>query len=88
MKKLNFKEIEISDISGKQKTTGDGREVFANILYTGCNGIAAHSLAFKIYESEGAIEINESEEALILSVAEQKCTPAFIDGIKKQLNNE
>lgn len=89
MKKINFHKIEIfTDISRTKTFTGDGREEFANLLYTGCNGIAAHSLALKIYESEGAIEITESEEVLILSVAEQKCTPAFIDGIKKQLNNE
>lgn len=89
MKKINFREIEIfTDISKTKTFTGDGRKEFGNLLYTGCNGIEAHSLAFKIYESDGEIEISESEEALILSVAGQRCTPAFIDGIKKQLNNE
>lgn len=89
MKKINFREIEIfTDISKTKTFIGDGRKEFGNLLYTGCNGIEAHSLAFKIYESEGEIEISEAEEALILSVAGQRCTPAFIDGIKKQLNNE
>lgn len=89
MKKINFKEIEIfTDISKTKTFTGDGREEFANLLYTRCDGIAAHSLALKIYESQGMIEISEAEESLILSVAEQRCTPAFIDGIKKQLADE
>lgn len=86
MKKINFKEIEIfTDISKSKTFTGDGREEFANLLYTGCNGIAAHALALKIYQSEGAVEITEAEETIIMSVAEQRCTPAFIDGIRKQL---
>ncbi|WP_418989164.1 hypothetical protein [Alistipes sp.] len=89
MKKINFEKIEIfTDVSKTKTFTGDGREEFANLLYTGCNGIAAHALAFKIYESRGAIEISEAEETLIMGVAEQRCTPAFIDGIKKQLNEE
>lgn len=86
MKKINFKEIEIfTDISRNKTFTGDGREEFANLLYTGCNGIAAHALALKIYQSEGAVEITEAEETIIMSMAEQRCTPAFIDGIRKQL---
>lgn len=85
MKKINFKQIEITDISGLRKSKGDAREEFANLLYTGCNGIAAHALALKIYQSEGAVEITEAEETIIMSVAEQRCTPAFIDGIRKQL---
>lgn len=89
MKKINFKEIEIfADISRTKTFTGDGREEFANLLYTGCNGIAAHALALKIYQSDGAIEVSEAEEAMILAVAEQRCTPAFIDGIQKQLKTE
>lgn len=86
MKRINFKEIEIfTDISKSKTFTGDGREEFANLLYTGCNGIAAHALALKIYQSEGAVEITVAEETIIMSVAEQRCTPAFIDGIRKQL---
>ena len=86
MKRINFKEIEIfTDISKTKTFTGDGREEFANLLYTGCNGIAAHALALKIYQSDGPIEISEAEESIILGSAEQRCTPAFIDGIRKQL---
>lgn len=89
MGKINFKEIEIfTDISQTKTFTGDGREEFANLLYTGCNGIAAHALALKIYQSEGPIEISEAEETIIMGVAEQRCTPAFIDGLRKQLKTE
>lgn len=89
MKKINFKEIDVyTDISKTKSVKGDGRKEFANLLYTACNGIEAHALAFKIYESQEAIEVSEHEVALILYMAEQRCTPAFIDGIKKQLNSK
>ncbi len=88
MKKVNFKEIEITNISGTQKVKADGRSDFADLLYTSSNGIAAHALAFKIYESDGEIEVTEQEEAIIVSLAEQKCIPAFIDGLRKQLKTE
>lgn len=89
MKKVNFKKLEIfTDITKKKRVTGDGSKDFANILYTSCNGIVAHSLAFKIYESEGEIEISEQEEALIRQVAQERCTPAFMDGVLEQLNRE
>ncbi len=45
MKKVNFKEIEITNISGTQKVKADGRSDFADLLYTSSNGIAAHALA-------------------------------------------
>jgi hypothetical protein len=89
MKKINFKEIDVyTDISKTKSVKGDARKEFANLLYTSCDGIDAHSLAFKIYESDGEIEITEQQEAIILRLAEQRCTPAFIDGIRKQLKTE
>ncbi len=88
MGKLNFKEIEITDISGKKKTVGDAREEFGNLIYTSCNGIAAHALALRIYGSDGPIDISEQEQELIVNLAQGVCTPAFIDGINKQLNKE
>lgn len=89
MKKVNFKELEIfTDISRTNKTKGDARREFADIMYKGCNGIAAHALALKIYQSEGEIEIDEQEEALIRDLTSRACTPMFIDGINAQLDRE
>jgi hypothetical protein len=88
MKTINFKEFEVfTDISRKNKTKGDARESFANVLYRTCNGIAAHALALKIYESDGEIEINDQEAEMIRSAASAHCTPAFIDGVLAQLDN-
>ncbi|GHS95374.1 hypothetical protein FACS1894207_4600 [Bacteroidia bacterium] len=87
MKTINFKEFVLSlDVAQKQKQTIDVREVFANILYARANGIQAHSLAFMIYKSEGNLEITGDEERIIIAVAQQHTTPAFIDGIMAQLN--
>lgn len=88
MTKMNFKEIEVTNISGEKKFTADGRAEFADILYTSCNGIAAHALALKIYNSKKAVDLTDEELALVVRVAEERCTPAFIDGIKRQLKTE
>lgn len=87
--KLNFKELEIyTSISKREKVVGDARESFADILYSQCNGIKAHSLALRIYESNGEIDISTDEAVLIKSVTEGYCTPAFIDAINEQMNKE
>ena len=87
MKTINFKEFGLfTGISKKEKRTVDVRESFANVLYCQTNGIKTHSLAFKIYNSEGEIAVDEEEAGLISLVADQYCTPAFIDAINEQLN--
>jgi hypothetical protein len=87
MKTINFKDFVISlDVAQTKKQMVDVREVFANILYARANGIQAHSLAFMIYRSEGKLEVTEEEERIIIAVAQQHTTPAFIDGIMEQLN--
>ena len=86
MAKLNLKELEVSQgITGQRKLKGDARESFADLIYTRVNGIMAHDLAFRIYKSEGEIELDNNEKEIVLKVAEQFCTPAFIDAIKEQL---
>ena len=82
MAKLNFKEFSVfTDISRKERQTGDMRESFANLLYINANGIAAHRLAFKIYDSQGYEEYNDSEVSLIIKVAEHFCRPNIIDSL-------
>lgn len=85
--KLNFKHFSIpSGIKAAECITGDARESFANIIYQKMNGIRAHALSFKIYGSDGAIDYSESEIQLIIEVAENYCTPAFIDGLRAQMH--
>lgn len=83
---LNLRLLSVyQDVTKKHIVTGDARESFADILYTRVNGIMAHDLAFRIYKTEGEIQVTEVEKNMIIKVAEQFCTPAFIDAIKEQL---
>lgn len=64
----------------------DVREVFADLIYTNINGIKAHSLALKIYNSEGIIEFSQEEVKTIQEIAFKLCTPNFIDGLSNQIS--
>ena len=89
MIKLNLKQFSIpTGISRKNRQTGDARESFANMLYLNVNGIRAHALAMKIYNSEGEESYSPEEVKLIKEVAEKLCAPNFIDGLMEQLNNQ
>ncbi len=86
MKELNFKEFTVpTDIRREHHRTGDARESFANLIYKNVNGIRAHALAFKIYQSEGVEAYSPEEVRLIREVAERLCAPNFIDGLNAQL---
>lgn len=87
--KINFKKVVVfTDITKTTTTTKDARSEFANILYTDWNGLIAHSLSLRIYESDGEIEISEKEAEFIKNVAGARCMPSFYDGICKQLTGE
>lgn len=89
MKKLNFKEFDLpTGISRREHRTVDAREAIADLLYTHVNGIKAHRLAFKIYESEGATAYSEEETDLIRQAVEAYCLPGVIDGLAVQLSEE
>lgn len=86
MNKINFKEFEVSNnISWTNPKKIDVREQLANLIYTNINGIRAHALSHKIFESDGEIEIDEEDVKLIKDVANQLCTPIFIDAINKAI---
>lgn len=88
MKKINFSQILISsDISSKHCQNVDARESFANILYTQGNGIVAHALAFKIYNSSGELEYTDEEILLIKEYANAYCRPFFIEGINRMIDH-
>lgn len=89
MVKLNFQQFSVpTGISRKNRQTGDARESFANMLYLNVNGIRAHALAMKIYNSEGEENYSAEEVKLIKEVAEKLCAPNFIDGLMEQINNQ
>lgn len=77
-----------SGINRSEWRTGDAREAMADLVYKNVNGIAAHRLAFKIYESDGETEYTDEEATLIVRVAEAFATPAFIDGLNDQIDNQ
>ena len=86
MATIDFKHFTVPvGITGKRTQTGDARETFADIVYTNLNGIGAHALALKIYQSDGPTRYTDEETRLITSVAERHCTPAFIDGLRRQM---
>lgn len=84
--RIDFKHFTVpTSINGLHKRTGDARESFADIIYTMVNGIRAHALAMKIYKSDGAVEYTDDEVRLMKGLAERYCTPAFIDGLRAQI---
>lgn len=84
---LNFKQFRIpTGIDMKVYRTGDARESVANMIYLNVNGIRAHALALKIYQSEGLTDFSADEINVIREVSYKYATPAFIDGLNVQLN--
>lgn len=89
MARINFEQFSMpAGISNKKRIEGDAREKFADILYLHVNGIRAHALALKIYNSQGMTEFTKEEAELIKEVAEAFCVPNFIDGLYEQLEND
>ncbi len=86
MAKVNFQQFRIPmGIDKNRYQTGDARESVANMLYLNVNGIRAHALALKIYQSEGETEFTDEEIRSIVDVANAYATPAFIDGLRELL---
>lgn len=89
MVRLNFQQFRIpTGIDRTQYRTGDARESVANMLYLNVNGIRAHALALKIYNSEGETDYTDEEVRSLTEVAANYGTPAFIDGLNEQINNQ
>lgn len=88
MARINFKKFSVyTGVSRKEKKQGDVREGFADIIYNTANGVRAHALAMKIYQSEGETEFTDDEVKTIEQIANAQCLPGFIDGLNEQLNN-
>lgn len=86
MVKINFQQFRIPlGIDKNRYQTGDARESVANMLYLNVNGIRAHALALKIYQSEGEVDYSDEEVKTLTDVANAYSTPAFIDGLREIL---
>lgn len=86
--KLNFKEMKIrAGIAEKNCYLQDVRETFADVIYRGCNGIAALELARKIYRSEGEEDYTDDEVGIIRQAA-SVCTPQFIESINTMIEED
>lgn len=89
MARLNFQQFRIpTGIDKTQYRTGDARESVANMLYLNVNGIRAHALAIKIYRSEGDTDYTDEEVRTLTDVAAAYGTPAFIDALNEQIDNQ
>lgn len=80
--KINFKKFRFyptikKDVVVEKDVAFD----IANAIYTQCQGIAAHSLAMKIYNAEGEIGLNDAEYDLLKRYAESFGTPMLIEAI-------
>ena len=88
MRRIDFQHFNVYlSVSHKEARPMDVRETFADMIYNNVNGIKAHALALKIYESEGEADYTDDEGKLVLVVAERLCVPGFIDGLNEQLDN-
>jgi hypothetical protein len=86
MTKIDFTKLEMFlNIEKTEKETVDVRSSFANMIYSRTNGIECHSLAYKIYNSEGEEEFSDKECEIIRKVSEY-ALPKFIDAIKAVLS--
>lgn len=80
--KINFKELNVkTSFTSEETVKVDAREAFANILYSKVNGIAALTLAQKIYNSDGEEEFDERESSIIKECAENFMIPAVIEAL-------
>ena len=83
---INFQQFRIpTGIDKSRYQYGDARESVANMLYLNVNGIRAHALAMKIYQSDGEVDYSDEEIKTITDVANAYGTPAFIDGLREIL---
>jgi len=82
MTKISFKEFPLKKgLGSKDHQILDVRESLANLIYSNINGIAALTLAQKIYNSDGETEYDDNEISIIKGVAEQLCTARMIDSL-------
>lgn len=86
MAKIDFKKFKMfTDITQERTVEVDARKTVADVLYIQFSGIAAHDLAFRIYRSEGEMEVNDEEASLLMQLGEQS-TGVFRDSLHAALD--
>lgn len=84
MDKVNFKKFPVYKSIRRDETEEvDICEVLANTIYTTRGGVAAHSLAMRIYE-QGEVELSDKDKEIILQVSEV-FVGVLADSIKDKL---
>lgn len=83
MIKIDFSSIKLyKDLSKANCVISNIRKDVANDLYTHGQGIAFHALALKIYNGQCEQEFTDEEYNIIMSYANQMCTPQVIDALR------
>lgn len=87
--KINFEQLKVfTDIAKTNVAVTNVKVQIADALYQNGFGIAAHALAFKIYNSSGECELTDEEYQILMAFVEQKCTPMIIEAFKNTANND
>ena len=88
MKKIDFQHFRIANgIKNDVIVEIDTREQLADVIYKNVNGIAALTLAQKIYKSEGETEYDEGEIKVLTEVIDNICRAAIVDAYHKIIDN-
>lgn len=88
MKKIDFQHFRIANgIKQDVIVEIDTREQLADVIYNNVNGIAALTLAQKIYKSEGETEYDEGEIKVLTEVIDNICRAAIVDAYHKIIDN-
>lgn len=88
MKKIDFQHFRIANgIKNDVIVEIDTREQLADVIYNNVNGIAALTLAQKIYKSDGETEYDESEVKVLTEVIDNICFAAIVDAYHKIIDN-
>ena len=88
MKKIDFQHFRIANgIKNDVIVEIDTREQLADVIYNNVNGIAALTLAQKIYKSEGETEYDEGEIKVLTEVIDNICRAAIVDAYHKIIDN-
>lgn len=86
--KINFTVIPVrKSLASEVYEMVDMKTAFADLIYRHGQGIQCHALALKIYNSDSETDYDDGEVTLIRQIAEQLCTPAVSDGIKKVIES-
>ena len=86
MKRINFKQFEIyTGIDKAACVVSDVRKDLANMIYMRFVGLEAHALAYKIYGSDGELELSDEECRLLMSFVEHQASPSLIDSMRDAL---